>query len=90
MNKEITLSVPDISCEHCERTVMEALQGRPGVNSVRVNIPEKKVMLSYDESTLPLEQVKEILDEEGYPVAGSADSKPTDNGPRGFIPLSSK
>lgn len=71
MNKDVVLSVPDISCAHCEKTVVNALQGKPGVQAVRVDIPAKTVHLSYDESALSLDQVGAILDEEGYPVAGA-------------------
>ena len=63
-----TLNVPDISCEHCESTITKALQGRPGVRSVRVDIPARQVSLDYDESTLSLETVRELLEEEDYPV----------------------
>jgi copper chaperone len=85
---QITLNVPDISCAHCEKTVVNALQGKPGVKSVQVNIPAKKVMLDYDESRMPLDEVKEILDEEGYPVESTEEGfAPM---PKGFIPLSSK
>jgi copper chaperone len=84
---QITLNVPDISCAHCEKTVLNALQGKPGVNSVQVSVPTKKVMLDYDESALPLDEVKEILDEEGYPVESTEQGF---SAPRGFIPLSSK
>lgn len=87
---QITLNVPDISCAHCEKTVLGALQGRPGVNSVQVNIPAKTVYLDYNENSLSLDQVKEVLDEEGYPVAGSTgtpESGPLDDPRRNFIPL---
>jgi len=66
----IVLDVPDISCAHCEKTILQALQPRSGVHEVRINIPAKTVTLDLDESALPLDQVREILDEEGYPVAG--------------------
>lgn len=65
------LSVPDISCEHCERTITGALKGQPGVNSVRVDIPARKVTLDYDESAIGLEKIGLILDDEGYPVQSS-------------------
>ena len=85
---QITLNVPDISCGHCEKTVLNALQGKPGVNSVQVSIPAKKVMLDYDENSIPLDQIKDILDEEGYPVESTEQglAAPT----KGFIPLTSK
>jgi copper chaperone len=66
---QVILEVPDISCAHCEKTILTALQGQPGVQTVQVSIPAKTVNLVYDEGALSLQQVRELLDEEGYPVA---------------------
>lgn len=68
---QITLNVPDISCAHCERAILGALQDRPGVNTVQVSIPDKTVNLDYDDSRLSLQEVTDILDEEGYTVASA-------------------
>ncbi len=63
-----TLSVPDISCEHCERTITNALTPLEGVQSVQVDIPEKRVRVDYDESKVDVERFKSVLQEEEYPV----------------------
>ena len=63
------LSVPDISCGHCEQTITKALSGQPGVESVRVDVPARTVQLDYDPARIGLERVKEVLAEEDYPVA---------------------
>lgn len=86
---QVVLNVPDISCAHCEKTVVGALQGKPGVQSVQVDIPAKAVYLSYDPEALSLEQIGEILDEEGYPVASSSEGAPPP-AKRGFISLTGK
>lgn len=62
------LSVPDISCEHCQRTITEALQPVDGVESVSVDIPSKQVTVQYDPAVVGIERFKEILQEEEYPV----------------------
>ena len=62
------LSVPDISCEHCQRTITEALQPVDGVQSVNVDIPSKQVTVQYDASVVDVERFKEVLQEEEYPV----------------------
>jgi copper chaperone len=67
-----TLSVPDISCEHCERAISKALGSQPGVRSVRVDVPAKQVLLEYDERQLSLDQVRAILEEEDYPVESAS------------------
>lgn len=87
---QITLNVPDISCAHCEKTVLEALQDKPGVKAVQVNIPAKSVYLDYDDTAFSLDQVKGALDEEGYPVASTADGGAPEGPKQGFIPLTSK
>jgi len=65
------LSVPDISCEHCDKTITGALTGQPGVNRVKVDINAKTVLLDYDESATSLEKIGALLDDEGYPVQAS-------------------
>jgi copper chaperone len=87
---KVILEVPDISCAHCEKTVRGALEGRPGVNSVQVDLPAKIVYLDYDDKQIDLESVGALLDEEGYPVAGTREGGPDPGGRRTFIPLSSK
>ncbi len=64
----MTLTVPDIDCEHCEHTIMATLTTHAGGVSVAVDIPTKKVSLEFDESQINLDKVGELLDEEGYPV----------------------
>jgi copper chaperone len=68
----VTLNVPDISCEHCERTITNALQPVEGVRTVSVDIPAKQVRVDYDEAHVNVEQMKEILQEEDYPVESVA------------------
>jgi copper chaperone CopZ len=68
---QVKLNVPDISCAHCEKTILEALRGKPGVQAIAVNVPNKSVLLKFDENAITLHNVEEILDEEGYPVASA-------------------
>jgi copper chaperone len=63
------LTVPDISCEHCVRTVTEALTPVNGVERVSVDIPSKQVRVEYDAARVDVEQMREVLAEEDYPVA---------------------
>lgn len=70
MSKTV-LSVPDISCEHCEKTITGALKGQPGVKSVKVDIDGKKVALDYDESAISIDKISVLLDDEGYAVQSS-------------------
>ncbi len=66
---DVTLSVPDISCEHCVHTINTALGTLEGVESVSTDIPTKTVHLRYDPAQLSLETVETTLDVAGYTVA---------------------
>jgi copper chaperone len=66
------LNVPDISCEHCEHTITGALTPVEGVRTVNVDIPAKQVRVDYDENVVDVNKMKEILQEEEYPVESVA------------------
>ena len=63
-----TLSVPDISCDHCQRTIETALAGLPGVSGAAVDIAARTVQVTYDESTVAPGTIRDALSEEGYEV----------------------
>ena len=67
-----TLIVPDISCEHCERTIKETLTPVDCVQSVSVDIPAKSVKVDYDEKAVNVDKFKELLAEEEYPVESAS------------------
>jgi copper ion binding protein len=68
-SREITLSVPDVSCEHCVKTIDGALGALPGVEAVSVDLASKTVRLRYEPAHMTLERIEETLDDAGYTVA---------------------
>lgn len=78
--QEVVLSVPDVSCEHCVRTINGALGALAGVETVATDIPGKSVHLRYDPDRLSLDQIESILDDEGYTVAKEAQTPPRTTG----------
>jgi copper chaperone len=66
------LNVPDISCEHCQRTITGTLQPITGVQSVNVDISAKQVRVEYDPGQVSVDRLKDILQEEDYPVESVA------------------
>jgi copper chaperone len=69
---KVVLDVPEISCEHCAQAITKALQPQHGVQKVQVDVPAQKVHLEFDERTISLDKVKEILADEEYPVEAVA------------------
>ncbi len=76
---QVILEVPGISCEHCERTIVEALSPRAGVQSVSVSIPGKQVQVAYDPAQIDVAQMREILLDEEYPVASERSGESATN-----------
>ena len=67
--EKMTLVAPDISCEHCQRAIEEALGELAGVNAVKVDIPTKSVQIDYDPQKVTLPKIEEVLVDTGYNVA---------------------
>jgi copper ion binding protein len=67
--QEAVLSVPDMNCQHCVKTIDKALGALPGVETVSTDLPTKKVHVHYDPSRVTLDQVEAMLDNAGYTVA---------------------
>jgi copper chaperone len=66
--EEITLTAPDISCDHCKQTIERELDALPGVRSVSVQVPSKRVDVSFDPVRTTEAAIIAKLSEEGYPV----------------------
>lgn len=67
--QEVVLAVPDVSCEHCVKTINSALGVLPGVETVSTNISSKSVHLRYDSAQLSMEQIEATLDDAGYTIS---------------------
>lgn len=63
-----TLTVPEIHCGHCKTSIEEAVSALDGVNSVEVEIDPRIVNLTYDESTVNMEEIKAAIEAVGYEV----------------------
>lgn len=69
MMEQITLTAPDISCAHCQKTIERELSTLPGIQSVSVDVPAREVRVMFDPNRSSEGAIVAKLDEEGYPVA---------------------
>ncbi len=67
--QEVTLTSPNISCQHCVAAIQKALSALPGVEVVGSDLEGKKVTVRYDPARTSLAQIERAMEEEGYPVA---------------------
>ncbi len=62
----VTLKVEGMSCNHCVNSIEGALKeiGAAG----KVDLGSKQVKVSYDDSKISLEAIKEAIEEQGYEI----------------------
>jgi copper chaperone len=65
-----TLSVPDISCQHCKSSIEGAVGPLNGVDSVEVAMDDRTVAIDYDGTDGTFEVIVAAIEEQGYEVAG--------------------
>lgn len=66
MTKTTVLTVPDMTCGHCEMSVREALDGLEGVERASADHMTGKVEVTHEEGAVSDEQFREAVKEAGY------------------------
>ena len=62
------ITVEGMSCGHCKAAVEKAVGALPGVGLADVDLGTKTLIVEFDSSQTTLEQIKTVVDEEGYTV----------------------
>jgi len=75
----VTLSVPDMVCGNCIRTVETALRDIRGVKAARANLSSRRVFVTYDVPLVSLDDLISALKKTGY-KAGPLNESVADNG----------
>jgi len=70
MNSEI-ISVPDISCQHCLRTIQRELGELDGVSRVSGDVGRREITV-YWEAPADRDAIRDTLADIGYPPAGQS------------------
>lgn len=63
-----TLEVKGMTCGHCKMSVEGALKELDGVTNSEVNLETGKVEVTYDESKVSVDAMKDAVEEQGYDV----------------------
>ena len=67
---EVTIFVPDISCDTCKNAIEGALRPLPGVRTADVDVAASRVRVSYDEAVITRAALDAAIEEQGYEVGG--------------------
>ncbi|MDQ3915002.1 MAG: heavy-metal-associated domain-containing protein [Actinomycetota bacterium] len=65
-----TFRVADISCDHCKRSIEEALRPVDGVRRAEVSVPARSVTVEWQPETVAREQLVAAIEGAGYSVTG--------------------
>ncbi|MCS0824845.1 copper chaperone CopZ [Cytobacillus firmus] len=63
-----TLNVQGMSCGHCVKAIEGSVGQLEGVNQVNVKLGEALVEVSFNESQVSLEKIKDTIEDQGYDV----------------------
>ena len=67
--EQVSLTAPDISCDHCIASIQKAVTKLNGVHFLKGDPAAKQVTIEYDPSQVELAAIQKVMEEEGYPVA---------------------
>jgi copper chaperone len=64
----MTISVPEIHCDHCKHSIEGALAPLPGVASARVDVEARTVTVEVDEAVTGRGRLVAAIEDQGYDV----------------------
>ncbi len=68
MMQNVTLNVQGMSCGHCVKAIEGSVGELAGVNQVSVKLDEALVDVSFNESQVSVDKIKETIEDQGYDV----------------------
>lgn len=63
-----TLNVKGMSCGHCISSIEGNVGKLNGIKSVKVNLSEGNVELTFDHTVVSLKEITDVIEEQGYDV----------------------
>lgn len=66
--KEAVLVSSKISCGHCKMTVESTGNSLEGVSSITADPETKKIEVTYDDSVITLDEIRQAMEKTGYPT----------------------
>jgi copper chaperone len=64
----MTITVPEIHCDHCKHSLEGALDPLPGVRSAQVDVEARTITVDVDEAVTSRDRIVATSEEQGYDV----------------------
>lgn len=66
--EQTTLKIERMTCDHCKKAVEGALRNLQGVQEVKVDVAKGIADVTYNNSEVTADSMKEAVEEQGYDV----------------------
>ncbi|MBT2624176.1 copper chaperone CopZ [Bacillus sp. ISL-32] len=66
--KNVKLNVQGMSCGHCVKAIEGSVGQLEGVNQVNVELDESLVEVSFNESQVSIDKIRDTIEDQGYDV----------------------
>lgn len=66
--QNVTLKVQGMSCGHCVNSIEGSVGQLEGVSQVSVKLDDAQVEVTFNESQVSLDKIKETIEDQGYEV----------------------
>lgn len=66
--EQTTLKIEGMTCDHCKKAVDGALRNLQGVQEVKVDVAKGIADVTYNNSEVTADSMKEAVEEQGYDV----------------------
>lgn len=64
--KEINLKIEGMHCTGCSNRLEKVLNNTDGIEKAKVNFEDKKATISFDETKINEEEIKETIEDSGF------------------------
>ncbi|MGB6779568.1 MAG: copper chaperone CopZ [Planococcus citreus] len=66
--EQTTLKIEGMTCDHCKKAVEGALRNLQGVQEVKVDVAKGIADVTYNNSEVTADSMKEAVEDQGYDV----------------------
>jgi len=67
--RTVTIRVEGMHCQNCAASLEKKLKATAGVRAVRVSFEKKEAWIKYDDRTISVTQIREVINSTGYKAA---------------------
>ena len=68
-SRTVTIRIEGMHCQNCAASLEKKLKATAGVQAVRVSFEKKEAWVKFDDRTISVAQIREVINSTGYKAA---------------------